>query len=112
MAGNVLEFSDANWESEVLTASQPVLVDFWAPWCRPCRRLAPTIEKLADEFHGRVKVGKMDIDQNQQTPPNLRISAIPTIILFHQGKEVDRWRGPNPRDDSKFRNALARLGVA
>jgi thioredoxin-like negative regulator of GroEL len=75
MAANVMEFTDANWKSEVLESSTPVLVDFWAPWCGPCRMLAPTIEKLAGEFQGRVKVGKMDTDQNMDRVESYRDSV-------------------------------------
>jgi thioredoxin 1 len=110
MAGNVLEFTDANWKSEVLDSPVPVLVDFWAPWCGPCRMLAPTIEKLAGEFQGKVKIGKMNTDQNQDTPGGLRISAIPTVLLFQGGKEVDRLVGVNT--EAKFKDALTQLGVA
>ncbi len=104
MAGNVMEFTDKNFDSEVLASSTPVLVDFWAPWCGPCRRLAPTIEKLAGDYHGKVKVGKMDTDQNVNTPGGLRISSIPTVILFQGGKEVARLVGLN--DEAKFRDVL------
>ena len=71
MAGTVQEFTDANWKSEVLESEQPVVVDFWAPWCGPCRMLAPTIAKLAEEFAGKVKFGKLDTDQNVETPSSL-----------------------------------------
>ena len=110
MAGNVVELTDANWKSEVLDSAVPVVVDFWAPWCGPCRALAPTIEKLANDFQGRVKVGKLNTDENQETPGGLRISAIPTIVVFHEGKEVDRHVGVTP--ESKFKSSLARLGVS
>ena len=110
MAENVMEFTDANWGSEVLGAEVPVVVDFWAPWCGPCRQLSPTIEKLAGEFGDKVKIGKMNTDENQDTPGGLRISAIPTVLIFHGGKEVDRLVGVNP--ESKFKSALSKLGVS
>jgi thioredoxin 1 len=110
MAGSVKEFTDANWKSEVLDSSMPVVVDFWAPWCNPCRMLAPTIEKLAGELEGQVKVGKMNTDENQDTPGSLRISAIPTVLVFQGGKEVDRLVGVN--SENKFKAALAKLGVS
>jgi thioredoxin 1 len=110
MAGSVKEFTDANWQSEVLDSSVPVIVDFWAPWCGPCRMLAPTIEKIAEEFGEKVKVGKMNTDENSDTPGGLRISAIPTVLVFHGGKEVDRLVGVNPIN--KFKDTLGKLGVA
>jgi thioredoxin 1 len=110
MAEGVNEFTDANWKSEVLDSTIPVVVDFWAPWCGPCRMLHPTIEKLAAEFVGKVKVGKMNTDENQDTPGSLRISAIPTVLVFHGGKEVDRLVGVNP--ETKFKASLAKLGVS
>ena len=109
MAESVLEFTDANWKSEVLEASEPVMVDFWAPWCGPCRVLSPTIVKLADEYKGKIKVGKMNTDENQDTPGGLRISAIPTVLIFHGGKEVDRLVGVN--SETKFKASLEKLGV-
>jgi thioredoxin 1 len=109
MAGSVLEFTDANWKSEVLESPVPVLVDFWAPWCSPCRQLTPTIERLATEFQGKVKVGKMNTDENQDTPGGLRISAIPTVLIFHGGREVDRLVGVN--SELKFKTSLEKLGV-
>jgi len=112
MAGNVKEFTDGNWKSEVLDSPIPVVVDFWAPWCGPCRMLAPTIEKLAGNYDGKVKVGKMNTDENQETPGSLRISAIPTVLFFHDGREVDGTRliGVNP--ENKFKESLAKLGVS
>jgi thioredoxin 1 len=109
MAGSVAEFTDENWKTEVLEATVPVIVDFWAPWCGPCRMLAPTIQKLADDYSGKVKIGKMNTDENQETPGGLRISAIPTVLLFQGGKEVDRLVGVNT--ESKFKASLTKLGV-
>jgi thioredoxin len=109
MAGNVMEFTDANWQSEVLDSPVPVLVDFWAPWCGPCRMLAPTIEKLAGVYQGKIKIGKMNTDQNPDTPGGLGVSAIPTVLLFKQGREVDRLVGVN--SEAKFKEVLAQMGV-
>src|SRR3954453_18994775 len=109
MAGNVMEFTDANWKTEGLDSTVPVLVGFGAPWCGPCRMLAPTIEKLAGEFNGKVKIGKMNTDENQETPGGLRISAIPTVLIFQSGKEVDRLVGVNT--ETKFKASLTKLGV-
>ncbi len=109
MAGSVVEFTDASWTKEVLESEVPVLVDFWAPWCGPCRMLAPTIEKLAGEYQGKVKIGKMNTDENQDTPVNLGISAIPTVLLFNKGEVVERLVGVNP--ESKFKASLSKLGV-
>ena len=109
MAGNIKEFTDGNWQSEVLDSPVPVLVDFWAPWCGPCRTLGPTIEKLAGDYEGRVKIGKMNTDENMETPGSLRITAIPTVLFFHKGEEVRDLRlvGVNP--ETKFRAALDKL---
>ena len=109
MAGSVVDFTDDNWKTEVLDSSVPVLIDFWAPWCGPCRALAPTIEKLAGAYEGKVKIGKMNTDENVNTPGGLRISAIPTVLIFHGGKEVDRLVGVNT--ESKFKTSLDKLGV-
>jgi thioredoxin 1 len=79
---NVKEFTTANWDQEVLKSDQPVLVDFWAPWCGPCRALAPTIDKIATDFAGRVKVGKLNTDDNPDLAVRYAISGIPQVLLF------------------------------
>jgi thioredoxin 1 len=110
MAGNVKDFTDGNWKSEVLDSPVPVVIDFWAPWCGPCRMLAPTIEKLAGNYDGKVKVGKMNTDENMETPGSLRITAIPTVLVFHEGREVERLVGVNP--ENKFKAALDKLAAS
>jgi thioredoxin 1 len=97
MAGNVIEFTDANFESEVLKSEQPVLVDFWAEWCGPCKMLAPRIDALADEYAGKIRVGKLDTEQNQDTAIRYNISGLPTLLLFKGGEMVDKLVGvPKP----------------
>lgn len=94
MAGqNVLEFTDANFDQEVLNSGTPVLVDFWAEWCAPCRMIAPTIDAIADEYAGRLKVGKVNVDFNNETAARFMIRGIPTLLLFRGGKVVDQRVG-------------------
>ena len=88
MAGNVVEFSDASFESDVLKSNQLVLVDFWAPWCGPCKLLAPKMEALAETYAGRVKIGKINIDENQQIAGDFGIGSIPTVLFFKNGQRV------------------------
>jgi thioredoxin 1 len=102
--GNVFEFTESNFRSEVLESSVPVLVDFWAEWCMPCKRLGPIVAEVADQFEGRAKVGKIDIESNQQLSMELGIQAIPTIIIYKGGKAVDRFTGL--RDASDLSAAL------
>jgi thioredoxin 1 len=101
---NVKEFSDQNFDTEVLKASEPVLVDFWAEWCMPCKMLAPTIDKIADGYAGKVKVGKLDTDSNRDTAMKYGISAIPTVILFKGGQVAQKFVGL--RQERDFREAL------
>ena len=82
MAGNVMEFTDANWKSEVLDSASPVLVDFWAPWCGPCRALGPIVDKIADQFAGKVKVGKVNVDDNQDLAMKYGVVNIPRVLIF------------------------------
>jgi thioredoxin 1 len=84
---NVVEFTTENWEKEVLQSDKPVLVDFWAPWCGPCRALAPTIDKVAEQYAGKLKVGKLNTDDNQDTAVRYGISGIPQVLLFRGGAE-------------------------
>jgi thioredoxin 1 len=93
---NVVEFTTANWEEEVVKSSVPVLVDFWAPWCGPCRQLTPVIERIADQFAGRVKVGKLNTDENQEIAINFGISGIPTLLVFKGGDEKEKVVGLRP----------------
>lgn len=106
MAGpNTIEFSDANFESEVIKASTPVLVDFWADWCMPCKALGPTIDELAAEYAGRVKVGKVNTEDNREVPVKYNIQAIPTILLFKGGEVIQKFVGLTSKKD--FQAALA-----
>ncbi len=96
---NVMEFTDGNFQAEVLSSTQPVLVDFWAEWCMPCKMLTPTIEAIADEFKGKVKVGKVDTDSNRETAVKYAISAIPTVIIFKNGQVAKKFVGLQSKND-------------
>jgi thioredoxin 1 len=104
MAANVVELTDSNFESEVLKSTQPVLVDFWAPWCGPCRMIAPLVEELATEYAGSVKVGKVNVDDNQRTAMNYNVGSIPTLIVFKGGRPVNQFVGVRPK--SQLQEAL------
>lgn len=100
-ANDVLEITDANFETEVIKSDVPVLVDFWAEWCMPCRMLAPTIEKVASDYSGRIKVGKLDTDANRQAAVKYGITNIPTVMLFKAGDVHTKLVGLKTESDFK-----------
>ena len=106
---HVKEFTDQNFEAEVINSDVPVLVDFWAEWCMPCRMLAPTIEKIAKDYSGKVKVGKLDTDANRDVAIKYSISAIPTVILFRNGQVAQKFVGL--RQERDFKEALDAVAV-
>lgn len=101
---NVNEFTDDNFASEVLESDLPVLVDFWAPWCGPCRQIAPTLDQLAAENAGSIKVGKVNIDENPAAPQKYGVSSIPTLMVFKAGEVSERFVGVQPK--SRLQQAL------
>ena len=101
------EFTDSSFKIEVLESDQPVLVDFWAAWCGPCHAVGPTIEELADQYDGTVKVGKLNIDENPQATSGFGIRSIPAVLLFKDGKVVERWVGVQPKE--RYQQALQHL---
>ena len=92
-----VEVTDANFQNEVLNSDKPVLIDFWAEWCGPCKMIAPMVEELAKEYDGKLKVGKVDVDSNQQTSMQYGIRSIPTLLIFKGGKVVDQLVGAVPK---------------
>jgi thioredoxin 1 len=95
---NVATFTDSNWDQEVLKSSQPVLVDFWAEWCAPCRMMAPTIDALAEQFAGRAKIGKLNVDENGSVSERYQITAIPALLVFKDGAVMEQLVGVTSRD--------------
>jgi thioredoxin 1 len=93
----VMAFTDANFDQEVLQSDIPVLVDFWATWCAPCKAIAPLVDTVADEYAGKIKVGKVNVDENQATPGKFGVRGIPTLILFKGGVVVDQIVGAVPK---------------
>jgi thioredoxin 1 len=93
----IKELSDQDFEAEVLQSTEPVLIDFWAPWCGPCRMIAPVIEELATENQGAIKVGKINIDDSPSTAATYGVSSIPTLMIFKNGEVVDRFVGIQPK---------------
>jgi thioredoxin 1 len=99
MAGlAVIEVSDATFDKEVLQSDQPVLVDFWAAWCGPCKALSPIVDEVATQYSGKLKVAKMDVDRNQATPGRYGIRGIPALLFFKGGKVADQIVGYVPKD--------------
>lgn len=97
MAAGIVELNDGNFKAEVLDSALPVLVDFWAPWCGPCRAIAPVVEQLAAEYAGKVRVGKMNVDDNEKVPQTFQIMSIPTLLVFKGGKVQGQIVGAAPR---------------
>ena len=95
---NVKEFTDDNFAEEVLKADKPVLVDFWAVWCAPCKMIAPVVNEIADTYGKKIKVGKINVDENSKTPNEYGIRSIPTIMLFKDGKVAEQVIGANPAE--------------
>ena len=97
MSENLFEFTDQNFENDVEQSENPVLIDFWAVWCGPCKAIAPVIEEIADEYQGKVKVGKVDVDQNQNIAMKYGIRSIPTILIMKKGEVVNQIVGAVPK---------------
>ncbi|MBI1305861.1 MAG: thioredoxin [Bacteroidetes bacterium] len=105
----IVTLTDSNWEQEVTNSDVPVLVDFWAVWCGPCRMIAPIVEELSREYDGKVKIGKMNVDENRNTPSQFGIRSIPTLLVFKGGQVVDKLVGAAPKStiSSKLEAQLA-----
>ena len=103
MAGSAVEVTDHTWEEEVLQSPTPVLVDFWAIWCGPCKMIAPHVEEMAQKYSGKLKVVKLDVDSNQRTATTYGIRSIPTLLVFKDGQVVDQVVGAVPKSELQKR---------
>jgi thioredoxin 1 len=114
LSKDVVVLTDANWKAEVSEAQEPVLVDFWAEWCAPCRMIGPAVEALAATYKGRVKVGKLNVDDNPEVSQALGIRSIPTLLVFRGGKVVDQQVGAVPQSHiaAMLDDQLESVGVA
>jgi len=99
MASNALKFTDSNFDAEVVKSGIPVLVDFWAEWCGPCRLMSPILDEMAPAYAGKLKIGKLNVDENQDTPSQFGVMNIPTMIVFKNGKEAERIVGALSKGD-------------
>jgi thioredoxin 1 len=99
MSDRILTLTEENFSEEIGKATQPVLVDFWASWCGPCQMMAPVLENIAQEFDGRVVVGKLNVDENRNTAGKFNVMSIPTLILFKNGQEAARFTGYRPQEE-------------
>ena len=106
-----IEVTSENFDKEVLQSEIPVLVDFWADWCQPCKMIAPSVAQVADEYDGRIKVGKLDVDQNGDLSLSYNIRGIPALLIFHNGKPVDQIVGAVPKSiiQKKLDEALSEI---
>lgn len=98
---SIVILTDANFENEIKQASTPVLVDFWAPWCGPCKAVAPVLEELAGEYQGRLVIAKMNVDENQATPARFGVRSIPNMVIIKDGQEIGRIIGSRPKSELK-----------
>lgn len=97
----VLTITKDNFQTEILDAAEPALIDYWAPWCSPCRMIAPIVDEVAQEFEGKIKVGKVNVDENKEIATEYGVMSIPTLIVFKGGKAVDRVVGFKPKNELK-----------